>query len=371
MHVEDKKRFLEAVQDGECPTCGTPTEEMPESVEEVQERLKAHAAELSATTKALRLFVGYEKALQTATQYRGEQESYLAQRQEALEGLNARAVPSRDLKVAQKVYDEGVALQAKYEQAQDDLQASETRVVRLKATFEENERQLAEAQERLDELETPQDPEAHLPVLEQKLADDARAGDTLKAQKAIAGDVKELWEEEKRRLADYQARQAKSLQAKDWIDHLEAIRAVVHRDCLPKVVHQTDLEEIEQDLNQTLEVFDAPFRIEAHDGLSFVARFIDGTGRVQPDTRLSGGQKVMLSIAFRLAVNSHFAAQAGMMVLDEPTANLNEPLIKSLGDVFARLSETSKNRGMQVLVVTHDVRLTGFFDQVIQIQEAP
>jgi exonuclease SbcC len=152
-----------------------------------------------------------------------------------------------------------------------------------------------------------------------------------------------------------------------WTKDAAEMRSFIHREAIPKLIHQRALEKIEGDINKTLDLFDAEFRVRADEGLGFLATFVGKSKKVQPHTRLSGGQRVTLAIAFRMAISSHFAGQVGMMVLDEPTAGLDSPLVGSLGEVFSKLSQESKNLGLQVIVVTHEARLSSFFDQIIQV----
>ena len=71
----------------------------------------------------------------------------------------------------------------------------------------------------------------------------------------------------------------------------------------------------------------------------------------------------MLAMAFRLAVNSLFASQVGMMILDEPTDGLDADNRRLAADVFRSLGKLARDRGHQVIVITHDDALQSAFDQ--------
>ena len=66
--------------------------------------------------------------------------------------------------------------------------------------------------------------------------------------------------------------------------------------------------------------------------------------------RLSGGEKVLLGISFRVAVNSMFAIDLGLLVLDEPTAGLDKGNLACLHVAFERLRELSRSRGLQIVM---------------------
>ena len=110
----------------------------------------------------------------------------------------------------------------------------------------------------------------------------------------------------------------------------------MHHDKLPKVVAHNYLEILADDTNELLESFDADFRVSLGEGLNFAATFLRGpyAGAVSPAQRLSEGQKVLLALAFRVAVNSLFAGTAGLLCLDEPTESLDreEPGMSGGGD---------------------------------------
>ena len=121
-----------------------------------------------------------------------------------------------------------------------------------------------------------------------------------------------------------------------------------------------------EEVNATLEIFDAPYRVTMDENLGFIATFLDGVRR-QPDRRLSVGERIVLAMAFRITVNSTFAGQVGMLVMDEPTAGLDEHNLGCLPQALSRLKELSDERGLQVLMVSHEGRIMSTFDNVITL----
>lgn len=71
--------------------------------------------------------------------------------------------------------------------------------------------------------------------------------------------------------------------------------------------------------------------------------------------RCSAGQKVLASILIRMALAECFGSSSGLIVLDEPTTNLDhkniEALAQSLSDVIA---SRRAQRNFQLIVITHD-----------------
>ncbi len=138
----------------------------------------------------------------------------------------------------------------------------------------------------------------------------------------------------------------------------------------PRLVAQRNLQRLESAINELLQLFKMNFSVRvSNDGTPvFIAEFFDG--RRQIAQRLSGGQKTVLALAFRFAVNAMFAEEIGLLALDEPTASLDQPRIQALAPVLERLRELSTARGLQCLLVTHAANLSHLFESTIEL-EAP
>ena len=166
-------------------------------------------------------------------------------------------------------------------------------------------------------------------------------------------------------LSRVEAIKIKAQKTRKWIDLLSKAAPILHKDGLPKAVHSKAMREVEGEINNTLEEFECPFRIKTGDNLSYIARFCNGTE--VPAHRLSGGQQVVLSLAMRWAFNSLFASQIGLLTLDEPTAGLDERHLSLLQSTLSKLGAAARNKGCQVIIITHEKRLRDVFDQVIEL----
>jgi exonuclease SbcC len=138
----------------------------------------------------------------------------------------------------------------------------------------------------------------------------------------------------------------------------------------PRLVAQRNLQRLESAINELLQIFRVNFLVKvATDGTpTFIAEFFDG--RRQVAQRLSVGQKTVLALAFRVAVNAMFAEEIGLLALDEPTASLDQPRIQALAPVLEKLRELSTAKGLQCLLVTHATNLSHLFESAIEL-EAP
>jgi exonuclease SbcC len=146
---------------------------------------------------------------------------------------------------------------------------------------------------------------------------------------------------------------------------LTRVRGIFHKEAAPALVIQSNLQRLEQSINDQLECFDADYRVKVADGASFTAHFSGGI--VQPVQRLSYGQKVALAFAFRLALSRTIIPHVNGLYLDEPTAYLDSRRIDAFEPVFQQLRNVSNAIGLQCVIVTHEMRLSHLFDKVIEL----
>ena len=75
----------------------------------------------------------------------------------------------------------------------------------------------------------------------------------------------------------------------------------------------------------------------------------------------------MLSICFRFAVNDLFAPNLGLLVLDEPTAYLDDTNKMHIVKLLEKIREYTTRSGMQIIIVTHEKYLIPSMDKVIDL----
>lgn len=162
--------------------------------------------------------------------------------------------------------------------------------------------------------------------------------------------------------------EATAVRLRGWLHITDSARDALK--AAPRIVAQRNLQKLETAINELLQIFSVNFVVRAaEDGTpAFVAEFFDG--RRQPAQRLSIGQKTVLALAFRVAVNAMFAEDIGLLALDEPTASLDAPRIQALAPVLEKLRELSTAKGLQCLLVTHASNLSHLFESTIEL-EAP
>jgi DNA repair exonuclease SbcCD ATPase subunit len=83
--------------------------------------------------------------------------------------------------------------------------------------------------------------------------------------------------------------------------------------------------------------------------------------------KLSGGQRVRLSIAFLLAVQQLIIPELGLLVLDEPTTHVNDEGVESLADLLQNLGAQLASSDAQIVVCDHDHRLERAFQITVRL----
>lgn len=150
-----------------------------------------------------------------------------------------------------------------------------------------------------------------------------------------------------------------------WSEVCKRARDVLHVSNLPSLVMREYAQILNRRIRYYLEIWEAPFAVSLDSDLAFVATFPDG--RTYSAARLSGGQKIVAATAFRFAMADTFASQMGMLILDEPSNYLDKDNIAHFQTLLLKLKELSGPSGKQIILVTHEESLMGFFDHSVQI----
>ena len=178
-------------------------------------------------------------------------------------------------------------------------------------------------------------------------------------------------ESTKKFIEDLVAKKELEDKVKVKVDTLKRVRDWFHYREGPRIMSQNVMRDLTACVNSYLDQFNAPFIVEAEEeGFGFRCRFIDGRTMPEPlpdASLLSGGQKVALAIAFRMAIYMCFGGELGLLSLDEPTAYLDEASIEHLGELLQKVGEVARNKGLQILMATHEKAIMPFLDTKIDL----
>ncbi|MCI0421482.1 MAG: SMC family ATPase [Acidobacteria bacterium] len=344
-----------------CPTCGTSVSSLKDYLQEQKKLVQQLPAAIKDLSKQLDGLEEYQKAVR---KYETWKEGYQARKRannEAREAMKELKEPEGDRAELETQIQQASEKKEELDKAKRFAEKSMQEVAEIQAAH-------TAAKRRLRDIDAGVEANRERPERVEKAK--ARLEEHRQAQAAIAHvegrmrGSKELLEKAEEELRRLRIKLKRSKRLRGMANVVSKARDVLHRDRLPRRVAQSNLARMEGYINEGLGLFGDPFWIEADEALSFLAH----KPGFPPHSagRLSGGQKVVLAIAFWNAVASLWRAEVGMLALDEPTANLDEANRAYLGEALTRL--TAQVRGKrQILITTHADNLRSCFDQVIDL----
>lgn len=168
------------------------------------------------------------------------------------------------------------------------------------------------------------------------------------------------------KLEEVRQRQQRQEQDLQWVEICREAQKALRPQGLPSLMMAEYAKLVNERIAYYLGIWQSPFSllIDSANSFEFVA---NKDGFDQSAARLSGGEKVVASTSFRLAMADTFASEVGLLVLDEPSVYLDKDNIYHLQDLLVRLKELSNASGRQILLVTHEESLLGFVDHAIEI----
>lgn len=366
--IKDAKRFIDMFSaDGcaECPTCHTPSSQLAAQVEQykldlvkMEEDLVEWKNAASRQTLKEAVWQDWEKRQKA----REAKEQQLDAAEKDLLAVKPPESSEDELQQAVVDYEEFQRVKKEIEplaqKAREERAQVNGAIEALKARKKQLEEELAEI--------SVTHADAHLAQTQlQQLQEQLKTRTGLADQRAQILFEKKRFDEQ---CAEVRAQEVRAGKLRRWSGLAETAREALKN--APRLVAQRNLQRLEAAINELLQVFRVNFVIKvATDGTpTFIAEFFDG--RRQVAQRLSVGQKTVLALAFRVAVNAMFAEEIGLLALDEPTASLDQPRIQALAPVLEKLRELSTAKGLQCLLVTHAVNLSHLFESAIEL-EAP
>ena len=149
-------------------------------------------------------------------------------------------------------------------------------------------------------------------------------------------------------------------------DQLETIRVALHRDNVQQFIRAQGAAQINERLKEIVSVFNIPHEVYfTEDGLM---KFKDIESNTEHDfSSMSGGQKKLVALAYRLSLMRLFISGINICVLDEPTAFIDKDNIDAMKEAFLALNNFAKNKGLAIFIATHEERLYPIFNNIIEV----
>lgn len=367
--LKEMKSFVEVfvvMGNARCPTCHTPTTDLAAHLKKTQEvDIPAVTGLIAAAEKSLAEHQAHDAAYKAWEKLEREltaREQQLTEAEEKLVAVVPPPASEDDLNQTVTDYEDFQRVKAEIEPLVRQSTEKQAKLTGLLAGLRERKEQLHA--DIADITVTASD--THLATTRlNKLTEQYAARQELERQKTqLDFDCARLQDQ----IAAAQQQERQATKMREWSDVAEQAREALKN--APRLVAQRNLQKLETSINELLQIFAVNFlvRVPTDGSPTFVAEFFDG--RRQVAQRLSIGQKTVLALAFRVAVNAMFAEEIGLLALDEPTASLDAARIHALAPVLERLRDLSTAKGLQCLLVTHASNLSHLFESVIEL-EAP
>ncbi|MFB6265461.1 MAG: hypothetical protein ABEI07_00070, partial [Candidatus Nanohaloarchaea archaeon] len=344
----------------ECPTCGQElTEEHRRDViqdakerkEEIEEELGEVEEELRDVEEELGKLEDRKEEL---SQYRDAEEE-LEEKKEELE------TEEEDLQEKKAVLEE---LEEEYSPGEkEELERAEGRLEtaeELRELEEDREERVEELKEVEEELDDTGFDEEELEELREEINEREKRVEVIENN---VENKEELLEERRKRLEDIKAKEQK---LEDYRGKVEEYR--VKKDRLNELLNA--LEETQMELRQEFvssvnevmdEVWDRVYPYDDYDTLrlnpeeGYAVELQDSEGNwVSVEGQVSGGERHSSALALRIALSIVLAPSWQVLILDEPTHNLDTATIEDLAETLrTRVSEIVE----QLFLITHEERL--------------
>ncbi|MFA4647456.1 DNA double-strand break repair ATPase Rad50 [Pyrococcus kukulkanii] len=346
-------------------------EEKKKEYEEIRQRISSIKGKLSELEKELRLKEAFERKLERLKTIRDEVISRLGTLEEDLRSLGFSTLEELEgeIRELEKFHAEYIRAKKAEEDLKRELNLLRMDRKELDVAFEE----LAEVEEdieglerRIRDLKNKYSQGEHLKVKEEL----QRKKEIISAMNAKLEELKKREEETKRSLEELKKQRGEREKAEEEVRVLKNAlkRAESLRDKIKMyktIIKEEALRRIGEIASEIFAEFTegkySQVIVKAEENK--VKLFVVYDGKEMPLTFLSGGEKIALGLAFRLAMSMYLIGKMSLLILDEPTPYLDEERRRKLVEIMERhLRKIS-----QVIIVSHDEELRDAADYVIKL----
>jgi DNA repair exonuclease SbcCD ATPase subunit len=154
------------------------------------------------------------------------------------------------------------------------------------------------------------------------------------------------------------------------IDELKTLKAAFHKNAIPQAYMQYVFENLTPIAQDNLNTLGADFIITPDEEEPVTVKFMklneDKSGWM-PQSKLSGGEKVRVSIAYLLAIQQLIIPDIAFLVLDEPSTHIDDAGIDSMKELFVQLGQQLQHTEAQIIVCDHKTELQVAFQETIKL----
>ena len=343
--------------------------EIVEREEELKEEAKGlergYSAYVSAADRLSKLKVRPEEAEAVRRRF-SELSAKLKEATEARDSALReliQAVNAKSYDEARRAVEEAVRTAAELPSLKEQLSMVRSRMEAASSEVKSLEARASEVRARLDSLRS----QAAMCDARRRALQEARERHTKLAAEAASAKSRA---EQLRKDADraYEDEQALSA-ALDRLDAALGALSAIER--LEKTLYRRALVSLENEMNDVFRVFGLDYaRVEVRETEdAFYFTVVDREGRERPIAGLSGGEQIVIALAYVLALNRVMHSSIGFLLLDEPTDMLDDERRRALVDVLGRLTEEGGLQ--QLIVITHHTDLVDNVDKVCTVEKGP
>jgi len=153
------------------------------------------------------------------------------------------------------------------------------------------------------------------------------------------------------------------------VGDLKRIKLAFSRQGIPNMYINHMYKRIIEVAQVHLSEMEANFSIRAHATKAVSFQFVrndNSSGTYFEQNKLSGGQRVRLTIAVLLAIQQILVPDLGLLVLDEPSMHVEETGVCALRDLFMTMGSRMANNESQIWISDHNDILATAFGTTIQ-----
>ncbi len=348
-----------------CPTCGQATDGLGDYLDELRRVVAEVPPEVESLEAALAEYRQYQEDARRYEKWLAGHEERVAAAQAARKRANEDVFPFLfgpvDPDEARKIVAEADAARKDARSADDKARAAQVGYARRQQDLKNARAALAECEKEAAESTFPAEVVARARA---RLAEHTAAEVSVASLDGKLDGLNRRAADALRALEAARAVVERGERLREAVAVLARVREGFHPKRLPQRVAEANLALMEGDINANLALLGDPFWVETTPGLSFSVHKPGEPPHAAE--RLSGGQQAVLAMAFWPALNSLYKTGGGMIVLDEPTANMDEANQRHLKAALESLSASVRGK-RQVIIVTHADLLRPAFDQVIQV----
>ncbi len=174
----------------------------------------------------------------------------------------------------------------------------------------------------------------------------------------------------KERLEHIDQSKKRQQEIKKQIEDYEKVERALGPEGIQKLIRENALYNLPKLVNGLFIAFGFPFNQVKFDekfDIKILAPTAERKDRYISVDALSGGQKVALGLALRLALSRFLGEKADFIILDEPTIHLDQQRREELVNILLKLKQN--NFLKQLIVITHDRELEDAADRIYYVNK--